>query len=150
MSPPAGGPLWREVEPSGTLIDGHFFPGGCDVGAGIYAVHHNDANFQDASSFHPERWLSPIEISRSAFVPFSVGPRGCMGKPLSMAELRLGIAYIVWHYDMRLADGPLGCVGAGSESLGQGREDPHEYQLYDHINARKDGPYVVFKKANAG
>lgn len=151
VSPPAGGPLWREVEPGGAIVDGHLIPGGCDIGAGIYAVHHNEANFPGASSFRPERWLSADGdgvADRAAFVPFSLGPRGCMGKPLSMTELKLCIASIVWRYDMQLADGALGRVGAGDASLGPGRQAFHEYQLSDHINATKDGPFLVFKRAD--
>ncbi|KZL67680.1 cytochrome P450 mitochondrial precursor [Colletotrichum tofieldiae] len=44
-TPPGGGPLWRVVEPGGATIDGEYMPAGCEVGAGIYAMHRSPQNW---------------------------------------------------------------------------------------------------------
>ena len=42
---------------------------------------------------------------RSAFIPFSTGSAGCVGKPLALVELRVVIASLVQAFDMRFAPG---------------------------------------------
>ncbi|OJJ99829.1 hypothetical protein ASPACDRAFT_1856409 [Aspergillus aculeatus ATCC 16872] len=41
LKPSVAGALWREVLPGGAMVDGEFVPAGMEVGAGIYALHHN-------------------------------------------------------------------------------------------------------------
>lgn len=146
MSPPAGGPLWREVQIGGATINGHPFPAGSDVGMGVYAVHRNADIFPDLYDSKPERWMQEgNSVMRSAYVPFSTGQRGGVGKLLSLTELTLGTAYLVWCYDMRIAEGILGDVGSGGKKLGMGHQRRDEFQLYNHINSASDGPYIVFR-----
>ncbi|KAF2702911.1 cytochrome P450 [Pleomassaria siparia CBS 279.74] len=145
MSPPAGGALWREVEGEGAVIDGHFLPATSEVGTGIYAINHNRNLFPDPDDFDPDRWSCAGRADKEAFAPFSFGSRSCVGKSLSMVELSLLMAHVLWKYQFQLAEGDLKNVGSGSPYLGPGRHREHEYQLYDHINAIKDGPYVVFR-----
>lgn len=52
------------------------------VGVWQWVNHHNPAHFRDAESFIPERWLGDTRFEndkRDAFMPFSVGPRNCIG-----------------------------------------------------------------------
>ncbi|THC96317.1 hypothetical protein EYZ11_004222 [Aspergillus tanneri] len=150
MSPPVSSPTWRQVENRGALIDGRFLEPGCDVGTSIYAIHHNPRIFQDHGTFDPSRWLEPDSRAiRAAFAPFSIGPRACVGRSLALAELAMVVASVVWRYDLRLADGSLGRVGEGGKELGRGRERVQEFQLYDHIAAATDGPYVEFRAREA-
>lgn len=162
MSPPAGSALWREVGPGGATFDGHFIPAGCDVGTGIYAIHHNENYYPEAFNFRPERWIlagaegdietvgtadrDSLAKAQGAFNPFSIGPRGCIGKGLALAELTLGIATMLWRYDFVLSEGKGVALGAGRKGLGPGRERETEYQLYDHITASKEGPMVCFRE----
>lgn len=152
MSPPAGSALWREVGPRGAVVDGAWIPAGYDVGTGIYALHHNAAYFPKPFCFSPERWLEghagaeQVDLARSAFTPFSVGPRSCVGKGLALSELTLTLATMLWKYDFKL----VGRLGEGSASLGPGRHRETEYQLFDHITAAKDGPLVQFHPAFRG
>lgn len=114
MSPPTGGALWREVTGGGMTIDGYRIPAGCDVGTGIYAIHHNEAYFPDAFAFRPQRWVeaetdgaaadsgtTEVSSARAAFVPFSVGPRSCIGKGLAVSELMLSLAVLLRSFDLR-------------------------------------------------
>jgi cytochrome P450 len=145
MSPSAGGSLWREVQVGGATVDNHFVPAGVDVGTGIYAMHHNGDFFPNPHEFDPDRWFRADGATTAAFAPFSIGPRGCVGKPLSMIELRLVTAFILWNYDLKLADGALGVIGGGGTGMGPGRERLHEFQLFDHINAISRGPLVTYR-----
>ncbi|KAI0389029.1 cytochrome P450 [Xylariaceae sp. FL0594] len=154
-SPPVPGTLWREVaaEEKGrpVFIDGQVIPPNTQVGVNIYALHHNEKYFPDPFTFKPERWL-PSETSAAerermneAFTPFSIGYRGCAGKPMAYLETSLVIAKTLWHFDFELAPGELGKVGEGVAGRTDGRGRPDEYQLYDVIAGQHDGPYLVFK-----
>lgn len=76
-----------------------------------WADYHNPNNFALPNDFRPERWLSPDHPfydpqfsadKKSAFEPFSYGPRNCIGKNLAYAELRLIMAKLFWNFDFVL------------------------------------------------
>ncbi|ORX95259.1 cytochrome P450 [Clohesyomyces aquaticus] len=152
MTPPVAGALPREVLPGGIDIDGHHIPAGIDVGVPHYAIHHNPAYYPKPFDFIPERWLpdasaNPLHAhladAHSAFCPFSIGPRGCIGKGLAYAELSVTIARVLFLFDMRLAPGT--SLGGGSKDLEVGRTRPSEYQIEDRFASMKDGPVLQFR-----
>jgi cytochrome P450 len=63
-------------------------------------------------SFIPERFLEPNisgeTCDRKAWIPFSTGLRGCIGRPLAMMEMKCAIARFVWAFDaeMERGEGP--------------------------------------------
>ncbi|TAQ91273.1 hypothetical protein B7494_g423 [Chlorociboria aeruginascens] len=153
LSPPVGGLLPREVLPGGIDIDGIHIPAGCDVGTAHYTIHHNPAYFSDPFTFTPDRWIADsrpgvtrdsVALAQSAFCPFSVGPRGCIGKGLAYVELMTTLARVLFLYDMRLTKGV--SVGEGNPGLEWGRHRKGEYQLKDSFTSMKDGPFVEFCK----
>ena len=153
LSPPVGGILPREVLPGGIDIDGLHIPEGVVVGTAHYAIHHNPSYYLEPFTFNPERWIpdsSPtvtkesVALAQSAFCPFSIGARGCIGKGLAYVELMTSLARVVFLYEMRLAKGF--SVGEGSPDLEWGRQRTNEYQLKDSFTSMKDGPFVEFRE----
>ena len=66
------------------------------------------ANFSDPQSFDPDRWLADMETSTKrhntdAFVPFGTGPRFCPGRNLALTEIKMVLAMLCRHFDLRLA-----------------------------------------------
>ncbi|KAK4495343.1 hypothetical protein PRZ48_013674 [Zasmidium cellare] len=144
LSPSVGGLLPREVLPGGISIDGHTIPAGTVVGVPHYAIHHNETYYPSPFTFTPERWLSSPELAQSAFCPFSVGPRGCIGKGMAYAEMGVALARVVFMYDMRLKAGSsLGEGDPGSRQVGRQRRG--EFQLRDSFTSLKEGPLVEFR-----
>ncbi|CAO2658499.1 Nn.00g062220.m01.CDS01 [Neocucurbitaria sp. VM-36] len=152
LTPPVAGALPRQVLPGGLDIDGHHIPAGVDVGVPIYAIHHNPDYFPRPFDYLPERWLSDASINplhnrlpdaQSAFNPFSIGPRGCIGKGLAYVELTVTIARVLFLYDLRLAPGTN--LGAGCKDLEIGRTRATEYQIQDVFASKKDGPILQFR-----
>lgn len=151
MSPPAGGALWREVARGGGTINGVPIAEGCDVGVGIYAIHHNPGLYPSPFAFRPERWLDreceaaglgSVALAQSGYTPFSLGPRSCIGKGFALVELMLACATLLWKFDVQVADGD------GAQHMGrvaQNNKDP-EFRLRDHITGSKDGPVLQFRK----
>jgi cytochrome P450 len=153
IAPASPAPLWREVKTGGAVIDHHAIQAGTNVAATIYAMHHNAEYFPEPYSFRPERWIASmdnpkekIDHARVAFIPFSTGPRGCVGKPLAMKELTLTLARILWTLDFKTVDGEMGKLGEGGPGLGAGRERRDEYQLKSGFAAGKEGPIVQFRR----
>lgn len=155
MSPPIGLCPWRQVGEGGEIVDGHFILKGYCVGTGIYSIHHNASYFPSPHEFIPERWLpdskgenEQLAAAKSAFNPFSLGSRSCIGKSLAYSELLLTMAVLIWKYDFQVAPGPSGKLGAGCQDDGGeavGRGNPAEFQLVDRIIGLKDGPMLQFR-----
>jgi cytochrome P450 len=153
LSPPVGGLLPREVLEGGITVDDESLPAGVVVGTPHYTIHHNPAYFPSPFTFNPLRWIadsSPsitadsVALARSAFCPFSIGPRGCIGKGMAYTELSMALARTLWLYDMQLAPGMR--VGEGDRDLEFGRHRATEYQLRDSFTSLKDGPIVEFRR----
>ncbi|KAL8792651.1 MAG: hypothetical protein Q9195_004779 [Heterodermia aff. obscurata] len=138
MSPGVPGLLPREVLEGGLVVEKTFFPAGTDMGVSHYAIHHNEEYYPDSFAYKPERWRA-----QSALCPFSIGPRGCVGKAMAMKELMLVIARIVWLYEMRLAPGEH--RGGGGRDAKLGRHRISEFQMRDMFVSKTDGPVVQYR-----
>jgi len=151
ICPPIPMPLPRKVLQGGLYVDEYCFPAGTTVGVPIYALHHNDHHFPKPFIYDPTRWLAKeingvkedegrceeeIAGARKAFVPFSLGPRACIGKNIALVELYIGVARVLWLYNLRIAP--------GFENMGVGKEG--EYKMEDNFVVSKEGPMLQFQR----
>jgi cytochrome P450 len=71
---------------------------------------HRDANiFPEPESFKPERWLGGArsKLPRCSYLPFSTGPRNCLGEHFAMMESILVLASVARNWQFReLPDRP--------------------------------------------
>ena len=72
-------------------IDGHEVPAGTIVYVMIYAIHRNPELWEAAGEFRPERFSKENSVGRHpfAFVPFSAGPRNCIGQRFAIYEQKV-------------------------------------------------------------
>jgi cytochrome P450 len=151
MSPPAGSSLYREVMDGGATVCGQYFPAGVEIGVPIYGIHHNPKYFPAPHTYRPERWIvgeggstqQSVELAQSAHIPFSVGPRSCVGKIMALTELMLGGALALYTLDFRMEEGD---SNGGRWGADKGFDEPGEYVLHDHITASKNGPMIQFRQ----
>ncbi|KAK5995578.1 Cytochrome P450 monooxygenase AKT7 [Cladobotryum mycophilum] len=160
LSPSVGGLLPREVLPGGITVDGETIPEGTVIGTPHYTVHHNENYYPNAFEYIPERWMigavNPLngqvtteeDVARasSAFCPFSIGPRGCIGKGLAYVEMTTTIARTLYLYDMRKAVGVVD-PSEGRPEFEWGRQRTGEFQLVDTFTSAKKGPLVEFRRS---
>jgi cytochrome P450 len=146
MAPPLPSLLLRTAMDGGMTVDGHHVPEGVNVGVGAYSVMHNPKYYPEPFSFQPERWLSNggDELARSAFCPFSIGNRGCIGKSMAYLELSIAMARLVYIYRFRAVEGD--GSGAGKPGLEYGRHRKDEFQLVDNFLCSKTGPQLEFER----
>lgn len=60
----------------------------------------------DAKEFKPQRFAEGVSIAakiQSSFIPFSMGPRICVGFNYAMIEAKMAIAMIVKHFSFELS-----------------------------------------------
>lgn len=155
LSPSVGGLLPREVLRGGMTIDGERIPAGTIVGTPHYAIHHNPAYYPDPFAYRPERWIASkgdgvsddaqVALAQSAFCPFSIGPRGCIGKGLAYIEMTITLARVLFLYDVRKAVG-VADPGEGKAGAEWGRDRVGEFQLVDTFTSLKNGPMVEFRR----
>jgi cytochrome P450 len=70
----------ERVAPEGGLnVSGYSIPAGTLAGMQSYTNHRNENVYQDATAFAPERWVNPSPDMKLNFLPFSTGPRACIG-----------------------------------------------------------------------
>ncbi|KAL5583797.1 hypothetical protein FOVSG1_015148 [Fusarium oxysporum f. sp. vasinfectum] len=155
MSPPVPADLAREVQEGGIVVDGQYIPEGMKVSTASYCMHHNPDIYPEPFKFRPKRWIvdekdecgvssASVCLAESAFMPFSAGPRGCVGKNLAYLEMSLALAKVVYHFEIRRDNSSN--LGGGSPDAIKGRRTVDQYQLGDIFVANRDGPLVQLAK----
>nr|XP_019548744.2 cytochrome P450 4C1-like [Aedes albopictus] len=81
----------RSISEDIVLDDGNLIPAGCVANIFIMDMHRDPEQFPDPDRFDADRFL-PEEVDRRnpyAYVPFSAGPRNCIGQKYAMMELKV-------------------------------------------------------------
>lgn len=101
--------LPRLVPPGpGITLLGHHFPQGTVLSVPAYTIHHSKEIWgSDADEFRPERWEKVTEQQKAAFIPFSYGPRACVGRNVAEMELALIVGTVFRRYEFELRQGAM-------------------------------------------
>ncbi|XP_022900044.2 cytochrome P450 4V2-like [Onthophagus taurus] len=83
-----------------TEIDGKIFPANIDIIFSIIDSHYS--NFDNPTEFKPERFFpeNACNIPANAYLPFSLGPRDCIGKTVAIVEVKFSLSYIIRHFTL--------------------------------------------------
>ncbi|KAK4565898.1 hypothetical protein LTR86_003747 [Recurvomyces mirabilis] len=108
MHPGTGLLLERHVPVGGANISGHYLPAGTIVGINSWVVQYDPDVFPEPYQFRPERWLprsdngEHLAQMEKSFLAFGAGSRICMGRHLSMIELRKLIPRILQEFEIEM------------------------------------------------
>ncbi|KAL2763319.1 cytochrome P450 4F8 precursor, partial [Daubentonia madagascariensis] len=82
------------------LPDGRVIPKGNVCTISIFGVHHNPSVWSDPEVYDPFRFDPENSQKRSAlaFIPFSAGPRNCIGQTFAMAEMKVVLALTLLRF----------------------------------------------------
>jgi benzoate 4-monooxygenase len=98
--------LPREIpasSPGVTILGRHYGPGTV-LSVPTYTVHH-DKNIwgPDADEFNPDRWAGEMTpAQKKGFIPFSYGPRSCVGRNLAEIQMKMIAATWIKRYHVEL------------------------------------------------
>lgn len=95
-------PIIGRVLQEDTIIDGHVIPKGVTCFINMYSLHRNSEYFSDPDSYIPERFLSKEVRDRHPFsyVPFSGGPKNCLGQRFAQMEAKTMLAKVFRKYSL--------------------------------------------------
>ncbi|GAM26160.1 hypothetical protein SAMD00019534_093350 [Acytostelium subglobosum LB1] len=100
-------------------VEGYFIPKDTLMTMNIYAVHHDEEYWDKPSEFIPERFLDNNHTKY--WIPFSVGPRDCVGSNLALEEIYIAAANILLNFKL-------------TSSTGKTLDDTEIYGLSIHPN----------------
>jgi cytochrome P450 len=118
--------LMGRVAHKDVRVGPYLVPKGTVVATPLFAIHNTIHNYDAPESFLPERWLSvPLETyvhnnkaaegSAAAkgitFMPFSEGPRNCVGQSLAKMEVMTLMAKLLANFHLELAPSMGGLEG---------------------------------------
>lgn len=95
---------WTRVATTPTELGGYRVPAGTRVGYSPYVTHRLPNVYSQPNTFCPERWFGP-RPEPYAYVPFSAGPRTCLGAAFAMTELKSVLAVVLQRVGLSLAPG---------------------------------------------
>nr|QZM07479.1 cytochrome P450 monooxygenase CYP4BN53 [Lasioderma serricorne] len=83
------------------IIAGVKVPKGTTIAIAAFATQRNPRLFQEPERFLPERFDSNNKLaSPYAFIPFSAGPRNCIGQKFAIFEMKSTVSKILRHYEI--------------------------------------------------
>lgn len=102
LFPPAS--MLGRIAVAPTELDGRAVPEGAEVIYSPYITHRIPDLFEQPQVFRPERWAT-IKPSPYAYLPFSAGPRMCLGTAFASMELKVILAMLLQRYRLEPPDG---------------------------------------------
>jgi cytochrome P450 len=107
-------PIWalgRRAIASDTVADVDL-PAGAIIALSPYVTHRLPEFWESPEAFVPERFLPDAAPTPAfAYLPFSAGPRGCIGERFAMTEIVVVLATVLQRYRLRpVREGPVEAV----------------------------------------
>lgn len=90
------------------VLGGYHVPANTTIFWTQYTVHRHMDFWKDPEQFDPERF-TPEKVaarSRYAYIPFSYGPRICIGNSFALTEIQLVLATVAQRYRLTMLPGP--------------------------------------------
>ncbi|CAL1295853.1 unnamed protein product, partial [Larinioides sclopetarius] len=99
-------PIFGRQVHEDTVICGHTVPKGASCMVLNYYLHRDESVFPDPEKFDPDRFLpeNAANIPEYGYLPFSAGPRNCIGKVFAMQEMKTILSYILRRFVLKSLD----------------------------------------------
>ncbi|KAJ7976595.1 Cytochrome P450 family protein [Quillaja saponaria] len=98
---------------SDILPSGHHIKPNTKIYYSLYTMGRMEETWgEDCLEFKPERWITYTEggegriknIPSYKFIAFSSGPRSCLGKDMSIIEMKMVATAILWNYHIKVVE----------------------------------------------
>lgn len=113
-------------------LGGYFVPAGTEIYIAPYHVQRRPDLWQAPDRFDPDRFDSnaPTEAPPLAMIPFSVGPRNCIGEHLARMEMQIHLMMIARRLRLRYQQTKPPELAAGVNLL-----SAHDFMMYPEIRS---------------
>ncbi|KAF0893317.1 hypothetical protein E2562_023951 [Oryza meyeriana var. granulata] len=103
------------IERKATLADdvlpsGHTVRAGDNILIPLYSMGRTASVWgEDCAEYRPERWVTEDgklrHVPAYRFMPFNAGPRSCLGKDISVVQMKSVVAAVAWNFDFEVVRG---------------------------------------------
>ncbi|GFQ97627.1 cytochrome P450 4V2 [Trichonephila clavata] len=99
-------PIIGRILQEDTNICGYTIPKGTNCFILIYSLHNDKEVFPDPEKFDPDRFLPEnfAKIPEYGYIPFSAGPRNCIGQKFGLMEMKTVLSFILRNYTIESLD----------------------------------------------
>ncbi|GAB6023594.1 Cytochrome P450 4V2 [Chamberlinius hualienensis] len=89
-----------------TEMCGYTIPSDVDIAFSTYTIHMDPKYYSEPEKFDPDRFRPENLLTRHpfAYIPFSAGPRNCIGQKFALMEEKTMVAQIVRNYWITLKE----------------------------------------------
>uniref|UniRef100_A0A1E1WBF9 Cytochrome P450 n=2 Tax=Pectinophora gossypiella TaxID=13191 RepID=A0A1E1WBF9_PECGO len=87
----------RTIDQNTKLRD-YCLPAGTDFVMMLYDLHRRSDQFVEPLEFRPERFLAEPTWHPYSYIPFSAGPRNCIGQKFAMMEMKLLLSSVLRRF----------------------------------------------------
>jgi cytochrome P450 len=131
---PAGWLMTRKAIGDDQLGD-YFIPAGTEIYISPYLIQRHSDLWEDPHRFNPDRFGpdQPSDRPRRAMLPFSAGPRNCVGELLARVEMQLHLLVVARRLRLRYVE-----------------TRPLELEAGVNLRSRHDFIMIPERKATAG
>nr|CAD7409335.1 unnamed protein product [Timema poppensis] len=90
------------------IIKNYTIPAGTDVNVVPTHIHRNPRIYPDPEVFNPDRFSKESSQERHpfAYLPFSAGPRNCIGQRFALLEEKAVLSTVLRHFQIESLDRP--------------------------------------------
>ncbi|KAJ8727105.1 hypothetical protein PYW08_015502 [Mythimna loreyi] len=83
------------------VTNNYLIPAGATVVIGTYKIHRNAKYYPDPDTFNPDNFLPENMQNRHyySYIPFSAGPRSCVGRKYALLKLKILLSTILRNYE---------------------------------------------------
>ncbi|XP_067138077.1 cytochrome P450 4C1-like [Centruroides vittatus] len=99
-------PFIARKNPSEIKIGNYVLPAHSTLVINIYGIHHNPSVYENPEVFDPDRFLPENykKLHPYAFLPFSAGPRNCLGYKFAMMTMKIVLANVLRNFKVYSLD----------------------------------------------
>eukprot|EP00058_Branchiostoma_floridae_P018240 XP_002603729.1 hypothetical protein BRAFLDRAFT_233426 [Branchiostoma floridae] len=92
---------------TGASLNGYTIPAGANILVNLWSVHMDPQLFPEPDKFNPDRFLDQDGnfVKHEALIPFSVGPRVCLGEQLARMEIFLLFVSLLQRFTFKPPEG---------------------------------------------
>lgn len=98
--------IGRHLEHDLIIENRYKIPKGTNVFVHIYMLHRDPKVYPNPEQYNPDRFMDGNSDGRNpfSFIPFSAGPRNCIGQKYAMTEMKTILVYLLKNFKFESID----------------------------------------------